>query len=155
MSSSVKEQAYEMAMCVRVMLAGLAALLLSQTAGGLPEERSIMKEQHRINSENDAISVAKKLTGFDALSGVVTTAKRVTVESDDTPFLAKQLIGTSAWRVEFNNVSLSLKSAIPGFRDPYTRKFIVLIREDTGQLWSVKSFFDEIVPNLKSEHQRT
>lgn len=134
------------------LLTGLVAIWLPQSAGGLQSERSIMTiEQHRIIDENDAIKVAKELTGLGELSGVVVTAQRVTVDSDDTPFLAKQLIGIYAWQVTFENVSLQLKSAIKGFQDPYTRKFIVLIREDTGQLWSVKSFFHENVPDLKPE----
>lgn len=108
-------------------------------------------EQSRITDEGEAISLAKELTGFDKLKGVVVTAQRVTVERDDTPFLASRLIGISAWQVKFENVSLSLKSATPGYQDPYIRKFIVLIREDTGQLWSVKSHFDEEVPDLRAE----
>ena len=73
-------------------------------------------EQSRITDESEAISLAKELTGFGELKGVVATAQRVTVERDDTPFLADQLIGISAWQVKFENVSLVLKSAIPGYR---------------------------------------
>jgi hypothetical protein len=124
--------------------------LLCPPAAG-QTERYTMTKQHRIAGEADAISVAKQMTGFGALKAVAITAQRVRVESDNTPFLARQIIGTSAWRVEFDNISLVLKSATKGFKDPYRRKFITLIQEDTGQLWSVKSFSEEPLPDVRPE----
>jgi len=133
-----------------ILLIGLF-LMFVLNPGESRAGRNVMTEQHKITDEKDAVSVAKELTGFGALSGTVITARHVRVENDDTPFLAKGLIGTTAWEVKFDHVVLSLKSALPGFKDASVRMFIALIRADTGQLWSVKSFVSENVPDLRRE----
>lgn len=125
-----------------------AVILLLQSHGGC--QRSAMQER-RITTESEAISVAQSVTGFGALPGVVPSARAFTVERDNTPFVWKQLAGASAWRVQFDNVSLVLRSAAHGARDPQKRRFTVLLLANTGLVWSVRSISEEPVPDLKPE----
>ena len=108
-------------------------------------------EERRIANEFEAFSVAWEVTGFSALPNVVPSARPITVERDNTPFVWKELTGAPAWSVDFNNVSLPLNSATPGVKDPYKRRFIVLILANTGRVWSVRSIWDQPVPDLKPE----
>ncbi len=110
-----------------------------------------MVEPHRIADATDAVAVAKEVTGFGVPSRAAPFVDRITIKDDDTPFLARQLVGTVAWRVEFEDISLTLKSAVSSFQDPYRRSFIVLIQEETGILWSVKSVSDKKDIDLKPE----
>jgi hypothetical protein len=132
-----------------IRLTGVAAILVAPFTGAW--QRSVVAQDHRIANEMDAISVALDVTGFGALRGFRPSAHHITVERDNTPFVWKELIGASAWSVQFDNVSLSLKSAAPGFMDAYKRRFIVLLLEDTGRVWSVRSVWGEPVPDLKPE----
>lgn len=117
----------------------------------LQKKRNIMVEPHRIADATDAVAVAKEVTGFGVPSRAAPFVDRITIKDDDTPFLARQLVGTVAWRVEFEDISLTLKSAVSSFQDPYRRSFIVLIQEETGILWSVKSVSDKKDIDLKPE----
>lgn len=109
-----------------------------------------MAEQHEVTGEADAIAQANRLTRLDTVSEM-TSARQVTVTEDKTPFLWRQLIGRRVWRVLFENVSLQLKSAVPGFQDGYRREFTVLIDRDTGQLLSVTSLFDGDAPEMRPQ----
>lgn len=108
-----------------------------------------MTNQQRIGSEAEAIQRAMELTRLDALRGVTASATRVTVTDDSTPFLAKQIIGRVAWRVELSKVSLELASALQGFHDPYRRKFFVLLDEETSKLLGIASKFDGMDPDMR------
>jgi len=107
-----------------------------------------MVEPHQITSQSEAVAVASRLTGLDELSEKI-SARFTTVTEDYTPFLSKQLIGSQAWQVEFENVSLRLESAIPGYQDQFQRKFIVLIDRNTGQLLSITSKFEGKDPDMR------
>lgn len=100
-----------------------------------------MANRQRIQTEAEAIQRALHVTGFDALQDVEAHATHGAVQQSDTPFLAKQIVGRVAWRVELSKVSLVLRSSIPGFRDRYRRRFFVLLDEDDGKLLEITSVY--------------
>lgn len=95
-----------------------------------------MPNTHMISTETAAIERAKKLTGLEALTSRI-VAHRLVIQASNVPFLAGQVNGKEAWRVDFLDAPLKLKGAIPGFQDAYPRQFSVLILQDTGQLVQV------------------
>ncbi len=109
-----------------------------------------MPDQHSISSETEAIARAARLTGLDALTKKI-TASRVVVEDERTPYLWEQYTGQHAWRVEFADVFLHFKSAVPDFADRYKRKFSVLLDEHTGQLISIVCRFEGQDPDLHEQ----
>lgn len=133
----------------------LGLVLWSVVAGAAPAypqdggtERSAMVQPPGIGSAAEATTQAVRLTHLDSASRK-TTARRVTVATADTPFLWRQLIGKAAWRVDFEDASLKLRSAVPGFPDAYRRTFTVLLDESSGQLLGVASPFDGHDPDLR------
>jgi hypothetical protein len=107
-----------------------------------------MPAQHPITNETEAITRASRLTELDTLTKKI-RAQRVTVKNDRTPFLWKRINGRQAWQVDFDNVSLRLKSSIPNYPDKYTRRFAVLLDAGTAQLLSVAATFEGEDPDLR------
>lgn len=107
-----------------------------------------MEDGHHGAGEAEAVAAAKRLTRLDTLTDKVSAALLVVAE-DRTPFLWRQFVGRRAWRVEFEDVSLRLASAVPGFADPYRRKFSVLIDADAGRLLNVSSRFEGEAPDVR------
>jgi hypothetical protein len=105
---------------------------------------------HPISSESEAVAQAARLTGLETLTEKI-TARRVTIQDERTPYLWKQYTGRHAWSVEFAEVSLHFKSAVPNFADKYKRNFSVLLDERTGQLVSVVSRFGGKDPDLHEQ----
>jgi hypothetical protein len=110
--------------------------------------RKAMQVQIPISNEENAIKLAKHLTNLDAISKKI-SAERIKIVEDNTPFLWKQFIGKQAWQVKFEDGSLKLKSAIPGFQDKYKRNFIVLLDEATGKLLKVQSKYEGEAPEMR------
>ena len=111
-----------------------------------------MATRQRIQTEAEAVQRAMQLTGFDALPEVESRAERVIVADSDTPFLAKQIVGRAAWRVELGRVSLVLRSAIAGFQDRYRRRrFLVLLDEQNGTLFEITSKYAGPAPEMRPE----
>ncbi len=104
----------------------------------------------RIMDDVAALKRAGELTELNVVSEK-SAAERVTVNSDNTPFLWRQRIGKRAWLVTFVNVSLKLPSAIAGYRDPYRRQFDVLLDEDSGELLSITSLFRGAAPDMRPQ----
>ncbi len=125
-----------------------AVVVLAQSGCGW--QRRIV-EDRKIENEVDAVAVAREVTGFAPSPGMLPLARRFTVERDDTPFVWRELVGAAAWRVEFANVSLDIKAAAAGAKDPFQRTFVVLMLEETGRVWSVRSIWPEPVADLKPE----
>jgi len=103
-----------------------------------------------ISNESQAIQQASRLTKLDTLTQSI-TAHRISVHDERTPFIWKHYVGKEAWSVDFNDVSLRFKSAIPSFEDKYTRRFAVLLDERNGQLISVTSRFDGQDPDVREQ----
>jgi len=92
------------------------------------------------------------LTGFGELEGISKTFERVDITDDNTPFLHTQINGKKAvWSVKIDNVRLKLKSAPPGFKDKYVRKFQVFVDPNTGHLLKITSTFDGNDPDMLPE----
>ncbi len=106
-----------------------------------------MASRNPITSEEQAIEQASRITELGTLTRKI-TAQKSTIKDDRTPFLWKQFDGKPCWKVDFNEVSLRLKSSVPNFRDKYVRRFSVLLDSSTGQLLSVVSLFDGKDPDL-------
>ncbi len=102
-----------------------------------------------LTNEDEAIERALELTGFDELSDVKTSAERVTIRQDDTPFLWRTIVGRLAWRVKIEQVSLQLPSATPGFKDEYQRTFQVQLDANTGTLLGITSKYDGKAPDMR------
>jgi hypothetical protein len=109
-----------------------------------------MPDLHAISSQAEAVAQAARLTGLDTLTKKI-AARRVTVQDERTPYLWEQYNGQQAWSVEFAEVFLHFKSAVPNFADKYKRKFSVLLDERTGQLISTVSRFDGKDPDLHEQ----
>lgn len=112
--------------------------------------RKDMPDLHSISSESEAVAQAARLTGLDTLTKNI-AARRVIIHDERTPYLWERYIGQQAWSVEFAEVSLHFKSAVPNFADKYKRKFFVLLDQRTGQLISVVSRFDGKDPDLHEQ----
>ena len=106
--------------------------------------------QQPITNPAEAIEQASRLTELDTLTKKV-TAQKFTIKDDCTPFLWKHFSGKPCWKVDFDEVSLRLKSSVPNFRDKYVRKFSVLLDDSTGQLLGVASLFDGKDPDLRPQ----
>jgi hypothetical protein len=105
-----------------------------------------------LTKQADVEAYVDELTGFGALEGTAKAFARVDVNDDNTPFLHAQINGKkNVWRVEFQNVRLKLKSAVPGFKDRYVRTFEVLIDPNSGHLLRIRSTFDGNDPNMRPE----
>jgi hypothetical protein len=123
-----------------------------QGRDGAAEGPKIMVNQQRIATEAEAVQRALQLTGFDALPDVEARAERVIVADSQTPFLAKQIVGRPAWRVELAKVSLVLRSAVAGFQDRYRRRrFSVLLDEENGKLLEITSKYAGPAPEMRPE----
>ena len=109
-----------------------------------------MLERHPITNEGDALARSGQLTELDTLTDII-KVKQVTVVDDRTPFLWKQFTGQPAWQVEYADVLLKFKTSMPNFTDKYQRKFLVLLKEETGQLISITSKFDGKDPDLREQ----
>jgi hypothetical protein len=107
-----------------------------------------MPRQGPITNEVEAIKRASLLTELDTLTDKISAQKTV-VTDDRTPFL--NLSGKPCWRVDFDEVSLKLKSSVAGFRDAYVRRFSVLLDSTGGQLLSVVSVFTGKDPDLRPQ----
>jgi len=105
-----------------------------------------------LNKQSDLAAYVDELTGFGILERISKSFERVDVNDDNTPFLHKQINGKSnVWRIKIKNVRLKLKSAIPGFKDRYVRKFQVLVDPNTGHLLRITSTCDVNDPNMLPE----
>lgn len=93
----------------------------------------------RISNSEQAIERAIKLTGLGQLTREPPVARRAKIERSNTPFLWRALIGREVWHVDFDKVSLRLKTAAPGFKDPYERHFTVVLDADTAQCLNISS----------------
>jgi hypothetical protein len=72
------------------------------------------------------------------------TANRVEITGDRTPFLAERIIGRRAWRVEIRGVPLQF----PQGKDPHVRTFVVFLDANSGELLRISST-TENGPTLK------
>jgi hypothetical protein len=109
-----------------------------------------MAALHPISNETEAVARASRLTELDTLTKKI-TAQRITIQDERTPYIWKQYIGQMAWSVEFAEVALKFKTSMPNFEDSYTRKFVVLLDEKTGQLISITSRFEGKDPDLRQQ----
>ena len=109
-----------------------------------------MTQYHPVANESEAITEASRLTGLDTLTRKI-TAHQFTVHDDRTPFLWRQFEGKQCWKVEFDEVSLKLASAIPGYKDKHVRKFSVLLDGATGALMEVLSLFHGTDPEFRPQ----
>jgi hypothetical protein len=107
-----------------------------------------MSEKRGLATEAEAIALAIRLTGLDAVSKKA-SAEKIIIVDDKTPFLWRQLLNRRAWTVKFEPGALHLKSSIPGFQDRYPRKFSVLLDERTGQLLKVEARFEGDDPDMR------
>lgn len=110
-----------------------------------------MTKQRSLTDKSAAIDRAIQITGFHQLAEMTSSAQQTVITRDETPFLRKQVIGRRTWQIEFNKVSLRLKSASSGFQDTYRRRFFVLLDENTGQLLSIQSRFEGEAPDMHPE----
>lgn len=105
-----------------------------------------------LTKPSDVNMYADELTGFGELEGISKSFERVDINDDNTPFLHREIIGKKGiWRIEIKNVRLKLKSAPPGFKDKYVRKFQVFVDPNTGHLLKVTSTFDGNDPDMLPE----
>jgi hypothetical protein len=109
-----------------------------------------MTRYHPVANASDAITQASRLTGLDTLTQKI-AARQSLMRNDRTPFLWRPFEGRLYWQVDFDEVSLRLASAIPGFRDKYLRRFSVLLDGVTGQLLGVVSLFEGQDPDLRPQ----
>jgi hypothetical protein len=109
-----------------------------------------MPDNREVTNEADATARAIRLTQLDRVSSKI-SARRVRITQDLIPFLGKQFIGRAAWRVDFEDASLKLDSAIPGFEDQYRRKFSVFLGESNGELLYINSKFRGAAPDMRPE----
>ena len=72
-------------------------------------------------------------------------------QHDNTPFLHKQIVNRRLCRITYKNVSLKLKSATPGFRDKYKRKFEVLFDPNSTRVLKITSKAEEVLTAPKPE----
>jgi hypothetical protein len=126
---------------------GLVAAASLNCSSGSNPEREHMSGQSSISNSPEAVARASQLTELNTLTKKI-TSQRVTVKDEPTPYIGKRYEGLAAWTVEFTDVALKFKSAMPNFADKYKRKFVVLLDEKTGQLISVTSHFDGKDPDL-------
>jgi len=113
-------------------------------------KEKIMSTNNPLSNGVEAIKQASHLTELDQLTKKI-TAQKLTINIDHTPFLWKQFIGKLCWKVDFDDVSLRLKSSVADFRDPYLRKFSVVLDASTGQLLSVVTLYEGKDPNLRPQ----
>ena len=101
---------------------------------------------------SDVNAYVDEVTGFGELEAITKVFERVDINDDNTPFLHTQINGKKdVWRVEIKNVRLKLKSAPPGSKDKYVRKFQVFVDPNTGHLLKVTSTFDGNDPDMLPE----
>jgi len=109
-----------------------------------------MAGYHPLASEAEAIEQASRLTELDTLTQTI-AARQLIIRDDRTPFLWRQFEGKPCWEVNFDGVSLRLRSAISGFRDKYARRFSVLLDGTTGQLIRIVSPFEGQDPDFRPQ----
>ena len=109
-----------------------------------------MAGYHPLASEAEAIEQASHLTELDTLTQTI-AARQLIIRDDRTPFLWRQFEGKPCWEVNFDGVSLRLRSAISGFRDKYVRRFSVLLDGTTGQLIRIVSPFEGQDPDFRPQ----
>jgi hypothetical protein len=113
--------------------------------------REGMAEQHMILTSEQAISRSNQLTGLGTLSTANPVTRRHRIEQSKTPFLWRQIVGREAWWIEYDNLSLRLKAAVPGFGDPYRRHFTVILDANTAQCLGVSSTSQAEDPEMRPE----
>ncbi len=112
-------------------------------------ERRIMNQPTEEMTTNEAINRALRIMGLARLPPDANAkAQHITIIEDPTPFFSKQLTGRSAWEVELGPIRLPLKSATPGYVDPYARRFMVRIDAATGQILSIHAPYAGTDPDL-------
>lgn len=136
---------YKPALTLALLISGIAGCAHHQTEG-----RQNMTTQPKIQSSSDAVDQVFRVTQLGVVSKKA-SAKETILATDDTPFLSAQFIGRPVWRVEFEQGSLKLKSAVPSFPDAYLRKFIVTIDKNTGRLIRVESKSEEKIRDIHPE----
>lgn len=140
---------------IAVSVVGLCVMGLGgaveQSGGRKPSEDRMPRRQLQLKNDRDAIDRAMEATQFAQLAGIQSSARLVSATDDNTPFLSKELIGRKVWRVEVDNVSLKLRSAVPGFKDHYLRKFVVILDAATGEVRKVVSKFHGNAPEMRPE----
>jgi len=100
----------------------------------------------KLKRADDAKECALRSLGLKA--GTAASAELVTVESDDTPFLADKLNGREMWLVTVPDWSIELRSA-PNeaeAKDRYRRTVDILLDPETGHVVKVKTRWPESVP---------
>lgn len=108
-----------------------------------------------IATQSDAIARADALTHLNVLAKSATAASETLTEYD-VPFLKRDFMGKTVWRIKYDECSLKLKSAAPSIRDTFRRQFTVLIDGASGRLLSVESRYNgkagELRPPATAEH---
>ena len=100
----------------------------------------------KIKRATQAGDCALRLAGLK--SDVAASAKLVTLENDETPFLADKLNGRDVWMVTVPDWSVELKSA-PAKKDSYRRTLDMIIEPATGGVVKVRTRWPENVPEPK------
>ncbi len=105
--------------------------------------------QQPLPDQQSAIVRARAIMGIPARVEVDAQAELVTLESDDTPYLADRFVGRPIWHVTLSDVKIELASTPEGFApDPYRRVFDVLLDPDKGQVLKIASRWPEGVPPI-------
>ncbi len=102
-----------------------------------------------LSNEADAVSAASKLTQLLGLSHATSIARKITVADDNTPFLARDLNGRQAWKVEAAGVSLRFVAHNQSAFDQMKRTFYITLDAGSGQLISITSSAAQLAVTVK------
>lgn len=104
------------------------------------------QSKRSVQVENEAIDHVLEMLGAPRQLASDATARLVTVQTDNTPFLHEQIVGRRLWEVVVPKWRLDLASARPGVEDAYERTFDVLLDPESGNVLWVASRWPEGEP---------
>lgn len=122
-----------------IILTWLFSILLAQGAFAvdLPDSASIRTEQEALDRSLAYLGF-ERLEGFDVKKSYV-GAELVTFVDTTTPFLAEELNGRVAWRVDFTEIVLEYEDVPREEELAHPRPFSAWIDAETGLLLEVRS----------------
>ena len=136
--------------CQRLLIVTLLLPLASSVAqeGRAGDEKKNQSQEVKVDTckirqPAQAKDRARRLVGLKA--DVEASAELVTIEGDETPFLADKIKGRKLWMVTVPDWSVELKSA-PDEKDLYRRTLDAVLDPTTGQILKVKTRWPENVP---------
>ncbi|MGD2108177.1 MAG: hypothetical protein PVI86_02175 [Phycisphaerae bacterium] len=115
-----------------------------QSADELPKQTD--PSRWALKNVSECSTAAEKLVGKGSVPNRPGKAEMVTLATDRTPFLSRQVVGRPVWQVVIEDWKVRLSAAPRAVEDTYTRTLDVFLDAQSGRVLRIASRWPEGMP---------